>query len=223
MMQLFEAIGLGLVTLLPLANPLTTVALFLGLAGGMTPAERQRQSRLTAIYVVIILLVAYYGGQAVMGAFGISIPGLRIGGGLIVCSIGFSMLFPKVSLDDTLEVDAKSEELERRAATDIAFVPLAMPTTAGPGTIAMVVTIAASVDSTDRFEPWVLRIAPVAVFATIGLSVWLCLRSADLIMRIVGRSGIEAISRLMGFLLVVMGVQFVINGVLEIVASLMAA
>lgn len=222
MTQLFEAVGLGLVTLLPLANPLTTVALFLGLSGGMTPAERKRQARLTALYVVIILLVAYYGGQAVMGAFGISIPGLRIGGGLIVCSIGFSMLFPKASLDDTVEVGEKSAELERRAARDIAFVPLAMPTTAGPGTIAMVVTIAASVGSSDRFEPWVLRIAPIAVCATIGLIVWLCLRSADLIMRIVGRSGIEAISRLMGFLLVVMGVQFVINGVLEIVASVMA-
>lgn len=223
MTQLFEAVGLGLVTLLPLANPLTTVALFLGLAGDMARAERQRQARLTAIYVVIILLVAYYGGQAVMGAFGISIPGLRIGGGLIVCSIGFSMLFPKASLDDTVEVDEKSAELEQRAARDIAFVPLAMPTTAGPGTIAMVVTIAASVGSSDRFEPWVLRIAPVVVCATIGLIVWLCLRSADLIMRIVGRSGIEAISRLMGFLLVVMGVQFVINGVLEIVAAVMAA
>jgi multiple antibiotic resistance protein len=221
--QLLEAVGLGLVTLLPLANPLTTVALFIGLSGQMTQAERERQSRLTAIYVLIILLVAYYGGQAVMYAFGISIPGLRIGGGLIVGSIGFSMLFPKTSLDDTVEVGEKSAELKRHAAKDIAFVPLAMPTTAGPGTIAMVITIAASVGANERFEPWVLKVAPVVVFALIGLIVWLCLRSADFIMRIVGRSGIEAISRLMGFLLVLMGVQFAINGVFEIVGSFKAA
>lgn len=220
MTQLFEAVGLGLVTLLPLANPLTTVALFLGLVGNMTQAERQRQSFLTGLYVFIIIIVAYYGGQAVMSAFGISIPGLRIGGGLIVSSIGFSMLFPKTSLDDTVEVGEKSAELKRRAAKDIAFVPLAMPTTAGPGTIAMVITLAASVGSSDRFEPWVLTVTPVVVSALLGLIVWLCLRSADLIMRIVGRSGIEAISRLMGFLLVVMGVQFAINGVLEIVATI---
>jgi multiple antibiotic resistance protein len=218
--ELLEAIGLGLLALLPLANPLTTVALFMGLSGDMTPSERAHQSRRTALYVFTILIVAYYGGQVVMSAFGISIPGLRIGGGLIVSSIGFSMLFPKTSLDDTVEVGAKSAELERRAAKDIAFVPLAMPTTAGPGTIAMVVTIAASVGTNGRFEPWVLTVAPPIVCALIGLSVWVCLHGADLIMRLVGRSGIEAISRLMGFLLVVMGVQFVINGVLEIVAGL---
>lgn len=223
MIQLLEAIGFGLVTLLPLANPLTTVALFIGLSGDFTEAERLRQSRLTAIYVFIILVVAYYGGQAVMNAFGISIPGLRIGGGLIVSSIGFSMLFPKTSLDDTVEVGEKSAELKRRATKDIAFVPLAMPTTAGPGTIAMVVTLAASVGDSDRFEPWVYAIAPVLVFLAIALIVWLCLHSADFIMRKVGRSGIEAISRLMGFLLVCMGVQFVINGVLEIVGALKLA
>jgi multiple antibiotic resistance protein len=200
MIRLIELIGLGLVTLLPLANPLTTVALFIGLSGDMTQAERERQSMLTGLYVFIIIIVAYYGGQAVMNAFGISIPGLRIGGGLIVSSIGFSMLFPKAALDDTVEVGEKSAELKRRATKDIAFVPLAMPTTAGPGTI-----------------------VPVAVSVLIGLLVWLCLRSADLIMRLVGRSGIEAISRLMGFLLVVMGVQFAINGILEIVATFVDA
>ena len=68
-----------------------------------------------------------------------------------------------------------------------------------------------------------LMVVPVVVSVLIGVLVWLCLRSADLIMRILGRSGIEAISRLMGFLLVCMGVQFVINGTLEIVRTLMEA
>ena len=223
MIRAIELIGLGLGTLLPLANPLTTVALFIGLSGDMTRAERRRQSLLTGVYVFMILVVAYYGGQAVMWIFGISMPGLRIGGGLIVSSIGFSMLFPKAPLDETVEVGEKSAELKRRASKDIAFVPLAMPTTAGPGTIAMVVTIAASAASAKGVEPWMLVVVPITVSVLIGVLVWLCLRSADLIMRILGRSGIEAISRLMGFLLVCMGVQFVINGALEIVRSLMEA
>ena len=223
MIRAIELIGLGLVTLLPLANPLTTVALFIGLSGDMTRAERRRQSLLTGVYVFMILVVAYYGGQAVMWIFGISMPGLRIGGGLIVSSIGFSMLFPKAPLDETVEVGEKSAELKRRASKDIAFVPLAMPTTAGPGTIAMVVTIAASAASATGVRPWMLVVVPITVSVLIGVLVWLCLRSADLIMRILGRSGIEAISRLMGFLLVCMGVQFVINGSLEIVRSLMEA
>lgn len=84
MLDLFKAIGLGLVVLLPLANPLTTVALFLGLAGNMNSAERNRQSLMASVYVFAIMMVAYYAGQLVMDTFGISIPGLRIAGGLIV-------------------------------------------------------------------------------------------------------------------------------------------
>lgn len=80
MMDLFKAIGLGLVVLLPLANPLTTVALFLGLAGNMNSAERNRQSLMASVYVFAIMMVAYYAGQLVMNTFGISIPGLRIAG-----------------------------------------------------------------------------------------------------------------------------------------------
>lgn len=94
MVELLQAIGLGLVVLLPLANPLTTVALFLGLAGDMNSAERNQQSLMASVYVFAIMMVAYYAGQLVMNTFGISIPGLRIAGGLIVAFIGFRMLFP---------------------------------------------------------------------------------------------------------------------------------
>ncbi|VTM88016.1 inner membrane protein [Raoultella ornithinolytica] len=81
MIELFQAIGLGLVVILPLANPLTTVALFLGLAGNMNNEERNKQSLMASVYVFIILMVAWYAGQVVMSTFGISIPGLRIAGG----------------------------------------------------------------------------------------------------------------------------------------------
>ena len=77
MLELFKAIGLGLAVILPLANPLTTVALFLGLAGNMNNAERNRQSLMASVYVFAILMVAWYAGQVVMNTFGISIPGLR--------------------------------------------------------------------------------------------------------------------------------------------------
>lgn len=97
-LQLFRAIGLGLVLLLPLANPLTTVALLLGLSGNMTREERNQQSLMASVYVFCIMTVAFYAGQVVMNTFGISIPGLRIAGGLIVAFIGFRMLFPSRAL-----------------------------------------------------------------------------------------------------------------------------
>lgn len=130
MKELFQAIGLGLVVLLPLANPLTTVALFLGLSGNMNSAERNRQSLMASVYVFTIMMVAYYAGQVVMNTFGISIPGLRIAGGLIVAFIGFRMLFPQQKAHESLEAQSKSEELKEEPTANIAFVPLAMPSNA---------------------------------------------------------------------------------------------
>ncbi|SFT63533.1 multiple antibiotic resistance protein [Kosakonia arachidis] len=219
MLELFKAIGLGLVVLLPLANPLTTVALFLGLAGNMNSAQRNQQALMASVYVFIIMMVAYYAGQLVMNTFGISIPGLRIAGGLIVAFIGFRMLFPQQKSHESPEAKTKSEELEDEPGTNIAFVPLAMPSTAGPGTIAMIISSASTIRHSSPFPDWVILLAPPLVFAAVSVILWGSLRSSGAIMRLVGKGGIEAISRLMGFLLVCMGVQFIINGVLEIITN----
>ena len=218
MVDLFKAIGLGLVVLLPLANPLTTVALFLGLAGDMNRAERNQQSLMASVYVFAIMMVAYYAGQLVMNTFGISIPGLRIAGGLIVAFIGFRMLFPAHKAPESSDAKDALDDHDK-PAPNIAFVPLAMPSTAGPGTIAMIISSASTVRDGSTFPEWVVMIAPPLIFAIIGVILWGCLRSSGAIMRWVGKDGIEAISRLMGFLLVCMGVQFIINGVLEIIKT----
>ncbi|KEA51116.1 hypothetical protein DT73_20130 [Mangrovibacter sp. MFB070] len=217
MLELVKAVGIGLVVLLPLANPLTTVALFLGLSGNMNTQERHRQSRQASINVFIIMMVAWYAGQVVMNTFGISIPGLRIAGGLIVAFIGFRMLFPKEKPHEIPEAKSKSEELARDSGANIAFVPLAMPSTAGPGTIAMIISTASTVHHTTEFPHWVLVVGPPVTFLCVSLILWGCLRGSGAVMRIVGKGGIDAISRVMGFLLVCMGVQFVINGVLDII------
>ncbi|QNE50956.1 MULTISPECIES: MarC family NAAT transporter [Enterobacteriaceae] len=223
MQELIQVIVLGLVMILPLANPLTSVALFLGLTGDMSAGERNRQALQASVYVFIIMMVAFYGGQLIMDMFGISIPGLRIAGGLIVSFIGFRMLFPLPPEESVPEATSKADEIQRRSparAVNIAFVPLAMPSTAGPGTIAMIISSASQIKSGVDITPWVLTVAPVLTTLLVSLILWLCLRSSGFLMRLLGKSGIEAISRLMGFLLVCMGVQFIINGVLEIVATM---
>jgi multiple antibiotic resistance protein len=118
-----------------------------------------------------------------------------------------------------MEAKLKSEELEDEPTANIAFVPLAMPSTAGPGTIAMIISSASTVKHGASFPEWVVLVAPPITFALVGIILWGCLRSSGAIMRLVGKGGIEAISRLMGFLLVCMGVQFIINGVLEIIST----
>lgn len=219
MLDLLKAIGLGLVVLLPLANPLTTVALFLGLAGNMNTAQRNHQSLMASVYVFIIMMVAYYAGQLVMNTFGISIPGLRIAGGLIVAFIGFRMLFPQQKTHESPESRSKTEELVDEPGANIAFVPLAMPSTAGPGTIAMIISSSSTVKNGVDFPEWVIWVAPPLIFGAVAVILWGCLRSSGGIMRLVGKGGIDAISRLMGFLLVCMGVQFIINGILEIITT----
>jgi multiple antibiotic resistance protein len=219
---LLQAVALGITVLLPLTNPLSTAALMLGLTKNMSSAEIKRQAGLTAFYVFWIMAGAFYGGQAIMNIFGISLPGLRIGGGLIVSFIGFRMLFPSQPNVETAVNNASRTEPHGRPSEDIAFVPLAMPTTAGPGTIAMLISVASSTHASP-FPPWVVLVAPTLVFLLLSLIVWLCLRSAQHIMKICGKSGIEAVSRMMGFLLACMGVQFVINGILEIVHIEMAS
>ncbi len=216
MLELIQTIGLGLILLLPLTNPLTTVVLLLGLSGDMTNEERNYQSKMTCIYVFIIMVVAFYCGQLVMSTFGISIPGLRIAGGMIVGFIGFRMLFPQQASHKSIEAENKKEE----ASNNIAFVPLAMPSTAGPGTIAMIISVASTINNGSMtVTPWVVYATSILVPLILCIILWFCMRSASSIMRFMGKSGIEAISRVMGFLLVCMGTQFVINGIIELVRS----
>ena len=220
MIELLQVIGLGLVVLLPLANPLTTLALFLGLTGNMNKQQRDRIAYMTSLNVFIIMIVAYYAGQVVMNTFGISIPGLRIAGGLIVAFIGFRMLFPAPKpIPSAALAKELAEEQTEDIDTNIAFVPLAMPSTAGPGTIAMIISSASAVRQSDDFAPWVLTIAPPLIFLIVGLILWVSLLCSGSIMRVMGKGGIDAISRMMGFLLVCMGVQFITNGILEIIKT----
>ncbi|MGG4607456.1 MarC family NAAT transporter [Providencia sp. Me31A] len=215
MFELLTAIGIGLVVLLPLANPLTTVALFLGMSGGMTIDARKKTINTTPIYVFFIMLVSWYSGQAIMNTFGVTIPGLRIAGGFIVAYIGFRMLFPIVEAHKN-----KNDEQILDNTSNIAFVPLAMPSTAGPGTIAMIISMASSAMTNEHaYSHWIILVAPPLVFFLFAVILWVCLKSSNIIMKFFGKSGIDAISRLMGFLLVCMGVQFIITGIGELTRS----
>lgn len=210
MADLLNAVLIGLLALLPLINPPTTVALFISLSKGLTREEKNKQARLAALYILIIMVLAYYVGEFIMSAFSISIPGLRMAGGGILIIMGFKMLFPAPPAPLLPNNEDKSK-------ANFAFIPLAMPSTAGPGTIAMILSSVTTIKNNTLFPGWVLIAAPPIILILTSAIVWGCLRSSDIIMRIIGSSGVDAISRLMGFLLVCMGVQFLINGILEIV------
>jgi multiple antibiotic resistance protein len=206
--------------LLPLANPLTSVSLLLSLGAGLTQQERARQVKQATFYVMGILLVTYYAGMWIMNAFDISMPGMRIAGGMVVAFIGFNMLFPSTSVGDMPEADRAKESMQTHSNPSIAFVPLALPGTAGPGTMAMIISSSSRLDSVrSHYAEWVIWVAPIVIAVLLGALFFVCMRSAHRLVKFVGHDGIDAISRVMGFLLVCMGVQLVINGIEEIVAS----
>ncbi|WP_233203147.1 MULTISPECIES: MarC family NAAT transporter [Mycetohabitans] len=198
-------VGIGLITLLPIINPITSASVFLGLSAHMSPAQRNQQINLTAFYVLISLLACFYAGSAIMNAFGISVPGMRVAGGMIVTYIGFGMLFPKYHEIET------QKKIASTPPANVAFIPLTLPVTVGPGAIAMIVSDASAIHRTGGYR-LIDHLVVLTVDIALTLILWLTLRSASRVLHLLGRSGTDAISRVMGFMLVCMGVQFGLNG-----------
>lgn len=203
-------IGWTVATLLPIINPISAAGMLIGITGQLTNDERNRQITMACIYMTAILLSFLLAGVLIMDLFGISIPGLRIAGGMIVAFLGFRMLFPHES-----ELD-QSSDIEARQKMDISFTPLAMPGLSGPGSIALVITMSTTVqESGELSTPMTYLVISIGIIVTAAI-IWLCLRAAGLLNRWLGANGIAAISRIMGFLMVCIGVQFAINGVRDL-------
>jgi len=208
-------VGLTVMTLLPIINPVGTAVLLLGIGAHLDPVSRERQIRKACIYASGILVAFLLLGTLIMQVFGISIPGLRIAGGLVIAFLGFRMLFP-----DPAPAMSAEAVLEAQSKADISFSPLAMPSLSGPGSIATVI----SMSSTIRHEEEGMRIIieHVGVVIGIGVAALVCyfvLRAAEQLSNKLGSAGIGAIARIMGFLMICIGVQFVINGIRELVGS----
>jgi multiple antibiotic resistance protein len=189
--------------LFPIVNPFATAAVFLAITARLSDRDRQRQATLACLYAIAVLLVFLFAGALLMRFFGISIPALRIAGGLIVARVGFGMLSPA-------DHDAPGAAPPR---LDVAFTPLAVPMLSGPGSIAVTIGMAAGARSVSDH----LAIA-LGIVAVVAVS-WAVLRSAEAVQRFLGAQGVDALTRIMGFLLVCIGVQFVGIGVIEVVTD----
>jgi multiple antibiotic resistance protein len=200
------SIFLGTVVgLLPLINPLAAAPTFLAITEGDTEERRREQALKGCVYMVAILVSFLIGGTFIMNFFGISIPGLRIAGGIMLTGIGMSMLAAHRSSDDE-----KEEREAARKKVDVSFSPLAMPMLSGPGSIA--VTLGFTSLATGPVD-YVAIIAGILVVAFIT---WVTLRLSGRIVMLIGPVGVSAMTKIMGFLIMCIGVQFVVNGILGI-------
>jgi len=194
------------VALLPLINPLATAPTFLAITEGDSHERRMHQLRHACFYMVAILVSFLVGGTFIMTFFGISIPGLRIAGGLLVAGIGSGMLIGP-SREGGGDDRARAEA---RAKRDVAFSPLAMPMMSGPGSIAV------TIGFTSLASGWFDYVAIILGIVIVAIITYLVLRLSERVVGLIGVNGMNALSKVMGFLILCIGVQFVVNGVLGI-------
>ena len=199
------AIFLGtLVGLLPIINPLSAGPTFLAITEGDSDERRREQARKGCLYMIAILVSFLIGGTFIMKFFGISIPGLRIAGGILLTGIGMDML---TGAGACREPDAAHEAARRKV--DISFSPLAMPMLSGPGSIAV------TLGFTSLATGWLDYAAIILGIVAVAALTYMVLRLAGKMVRFIGPVGVHAMTKIMGFLIMCIGVQFVVNGITD--------
>jgi multiple antibiotic resistance protein len=189
-------------------NPFSTAPLFVSLTAGCDRATRNREALMACVYAFAILVTFLLLGAAIVDFFGISIAGIRVAGGLIIASSGFRMLFPAPRLTVPAgTADTPAQEMS------VAFTPLAMPSLAGPGSISVVLTAAGQIRGGHPQDWQLIYVAVVAGMAVTLLFSLLVLRAAGAMVRFLGRGGIDAMTRIFGFLLICIGMQFLLTGI----------
>jgi multiple antibiotic resistance protein len=205
--HLGHATLLSLAALLPIVNPIGSAAMFLSLTEGVPTSLRRALARQIGLNSFFLLVGSVLVGTYVLRLFGISIPAVQVGGGMVVLATGWSMLNRK-------EIGPKAEG-QALAAADMsssrAFYPLTMPITVGPGSISVAITLGANLQKGEFSAPVLVAHALLTPFI-VGLLVFLCDRFAEPLARRVGETGTSVIVRLSAFLLLCIGVQIMWNG-----------
>ena len=194
---------LAFTSLLAVLNPLSTVPMYAAMTANFDAARRRttvRRATLTAFTVMIVFALA---GRYVLRFFGITTHAFQIAGGILFFGIGWDMLQARRSRVKTTE----EEETEYAAKDDVAIIPLGMPSLAGPGTITTVIVLDSQATTFPQTVTIYVSILLVALIA------WAVLSAAPFVIRKLGQTGMNIFTRVMGLLVMVIGAQFVINGV----------
>jgi len=194
--------------LLPIMNPLSTLPLFLGLTRRMGDAERNAQALRTCLYAFGILTVFLLFGNAIIAFFSISLAGIRVAGGIIILIIALRMLLSGEG--ESAEIESKPPETIKPAKLDYSFSPLAMPSLSGPGSIAVVMAYGSEIPGDHRWLGYAVVLTGVAITTLIA---YIALRGAGWLSRFLGEHGIQAVTKIMGFLLTCVAVQFIASGI----------
>jgi len=198
-------------TLFSIVNPIGAALIFNQVISNRTREERHELARRIASYSLIVLLASLLLGGIVLNFFGVSLSALRIGGGLVVAVRAWELL-----MQPEVHEERKANSAEpAQSADDVAFFPLTMPLTTGPGTIAVAVALSSQRPGGDG--GMISFFAGISLAAAcISLTIWLCYRWSDSVTALLGPAGARVLSRLIAFLLLCIGVQIMITGVVGV-------
>jgi len=209
---------LFLSALFPIVDPLGGSPIFLALTREYSQSARKTLSWRIAMNSLFLLVGSYLIGSHILAFFGISLPVVQVGGGLIVISTGWTLL--KQRYDDDREDDRKEVKgkMQPRDPLRHAFYPLTLPLTVGPGSISIAITLGAN--ATEHHGVNFLAIlAAIVGSVLLAVSIFLCYAFADRLARILGTTGMTLIMQLSSFLLVCIGVQILWNGASALLSS----
>lgn len=194
------------VSLFAIVDPVMAAPVFIAVTAGDSPSKQKRQARAAAWYTLAILLGFFAAGTFIMKFFGISLEGIRIAGGLMIMNAAKGMLDEKEKLNQAEYAESVEKE-------DVAFSPIAMPLLSGPGAIAVIIGMSARANGPGDY------LAISAAIVAVTLVSWLVLRLSPRIVRGMGRTVLNAMTKMMGFLALCIGVQFILDGALSLAAQ----
>lgn len=194
--------------LFPIVNPIGNTPIFLSLTRGLSAQGRAALARMIALNGLILILTSIFIGTHILAFFGLSLPVVQVGGGLIVISTGWTLL--RQSNDDGGEKDGQRECNESDYSRQ-AFYPLTLPLTVGPGSISVAIAVGANRTEGSQWR-WPLIAGMLIGSVLISASIYLSYRFAERIGRTLGDSAMNVVIRLSSFILVCIGVQILWNG-----------
>jgi multiple antibiotic resistance protein len=205
-------------TLLPIVNPFGSAPIFFSMTADLPGEARRRLASVVGRYAFLLLTGAMLVGSHVLNLFGVSLPIVRVGGGLLVCANGWRLLNSDDDARGQKQMtapDAWEREVERRG-----FYPLTFPLTVGPGSVSIAITLGAQTQSRGLQSTGEVIAALVGI-VIVSLTVFLSYRFSSRVIALVGETGTAVFLRLSSFILLCVGVSIVWSGIVDLVQPLL--
>jgi multiple antibiotic resistance protein len=202
--NIFITIGIAFASLFPVINPLGAIPVFCSLTSDNTDEYRKKMALKTSVNVFFILIVFFFIGELLLDFFGISLGVLKIAGGLIVAHTAWEMVsgHHKLSHEENTEVETKE---------DISFTPMALPLLSGPGAIGVVIGL-----SYTNQNHLIFYSGTSIGILLIAISAFISLRLSMPLFKLLGKTGVGVLNRIMGFFILAIAVQLVFNGIFSL-------